>query len=234
MKNDYTGKESISEEETNASAQEKKMPWGSIVGGLVIVLLFILSWYVTRQYETEIVSFVGQYSVFGMFVFVGLNILSVVLAPFNTLFLLPAGTLLWGPLVTALLSILAWTIGGVGAYAVARNVGRPILGKFVNLKRVDSISKSIPSKHIFWWVVMMRMLVSVDLLSYALGFLVAMSYRSYTLATLIGVTPFAFIFAYAVSFSFKFVLAAGILATLASITGAFLLYRNTSRGKVSS
>ena len=42
----------------------------------------------------------------------------------------------------------------------------------------------------------MRMVIPVDVLSYAIGLFSTMSLKSYTLATVIGITPFAFIFAY--------------------------------------
>ena len=49
----------------------------------------------------------------------------------------------------------------------------------------------------FMSVVLLRMVLPVDVLSYALGFFSDISLWRYTTATIIGIAPFAFIFAYA-------------------------------------
>ena len=50
---------------------------------------------------------------------------------------------------------------------------------------------------LFLTVVFFRMVIPVDGLSYFLGLFSKMSFKSYTLATVIGITPFALVFAYA-------------------------------------
>jgi hypothetical protein len=53
----------------------------------------------------------------------------------------------------------------------------------------------------FWNIVLLRMVIPVDVLSYALGLFVPMPLSRYVLATAIGVSPFAIIFAFASSWS---------------------------------
>ena len=95
----------------------------------------------------------------------------------------------------------------------------------MDVQIVERIEKKLPAHHLFWWVVAMRMVVSVDVLSYLLGLTITMSYLRYTIATLIGVTPFAFVFAYASALPLPYMLVAIVLALLATGSGAYALLR---------
>ena len=55
------------------------------------------------------------------------------------------------------------------------------------------------------------MIVPVDILSYALGLFTDMKTRDFTIATIIGITPFSFVFAYLGSVPFQYqLIAAGV------------------------
>ena len=54
----------------------------------------------------------------------------------------------------------------------------------------------LPKENLFWAVVLARVILPVDVLSYVIGIFTAMHITSYLIATLIGITPFAYIFAY--------------------------------------
>ncbi len=197
---------------------------GRYTGGLLVGALFVISAYVTQVYSVELEAALHGHGMWGPVLYVLLSALSVILAPLNTLFLLPIAGMLWGPCVAAILSILGWTLGSVGAYAIAQRYGKPLVGRFVDLTKVERMTQAIPSQHIFWWVVAMRMVVSVDVLSYVLGLTLPMRYGTYMLATLIGVTPFAFVFAYASSLPLPYMVAATVIALLATGTGAYALF----------
>lgn len=197
-------------------------------GPLLIAVLFVLSWYLCAQYEDELKQLLSLSGWWGMSAYVVLTIISVVLAPVNTLFLLPVASMMWGAFVAALLSIIGWTIGGVGAYALARHWGKPVVERMVGEEKLAQFSSRVPQRFVFWWVVGMRMIVSVDVLSYVLGVLVPMSYGSYALATLIGVTPFAFIFAYSTTLPFAYLVAAITFALGMSALGARFFFRSTA------
>lgn len=191
-------------------------------GTLVIVLLFIISSVLTKQFEVQLQTLVEGYGYFSSAIFyVILTILSVVLAPLNTLFLLPFASMVWGPTIGALLSIVGWTTGSVIAYYLARTFGRPLVERFVDLKKIDNISTAMPKENIFLWIVVARMTVSVDVLSYALGIFLKVPYTTYALATLIGVSPFAFIFAYMLHTSPVFIVAAVFVALIAIFLGIY-------------
>lgn len=196
-----------------------------LVGPCAIVLLFVLSWYLCEIYEEQLKHVLSLGGWWGMGAYVALTVISVVLAPVNTLFLMPVASMMWGPFMAALLSIAGWAIGGVGAYALARRWGRPVVAHMVGEERLEGFAQRVPERFVFWWVVGLRMAVSVDVLSYALGVLVPMSYTSYTLATLLGVTPFAFVFAYSTTLPFAYLVAVLTFALGMSVLGARLFMK---------
>lgn len=203
-----------------------------IAGLIVIIVVFIASAYLSQFYSQSLQGLIEGHELFGKFFYVLITIASVVAAPVNTLFLLPIATALWGPVTAALLSIVGWTIGGFFAYYIARRYGKPIVRRFVNLEKIDRIQHIIPKHNIFIWLVLARMTVSVDILSYALGLLLPIPYVTYTLATLIGVTPFAFIFAYSASLPPMYILFSVILAIIAMGLG-FLWIQTALKNQVS-
>jgi len=82
------------------------------------------------------------------------------------------------------------------AFAIGRRYGLPLARKFFSINKLEKIHKHIPQERLFWSVVLLRVIVPVDLLSYALGIFGVLDWKKYTLATIIGISPFAFIFAY--------------------------------------
>ncbi|MFT5179831.1 MAG: putative membrane protein YdjX (TVP38/TMEM64 family) [Candidatus Paceibacteria bacterium] len=168
-----------------------------IVGISAIVILFIAVSILSSTYKDELQMMVSNYGNYGLLVYVLATIVSTVVAPVNTLPLLPLAVSLWGVTVGALLSIIGWTIGGLIAYYIAREYGRPLVSKFVNLEKIEKVELHIPKRNMFWILIGLRVTMPVDLLSYALGLFTKISYRMYFITTLIGVTPFAFVFAYA-------------------------------------
>lgn len=129
--------------------------------------------------------------------FFGVMVFVTVVAPFAILPAVPAVALVLGPLETALLSVTGWTLGAVIAFLIAQHLGRPLLAKLVSMEQLERYERAIPADTTFWGLIVLRMLVPVDILSYAIGLVSRMRIVPYTLATAIGVTPFSFIFAYA-------------------------------------
>ena len=152
--------------------------------------------------------------VFGMIAYVVIAIIATVAAPISAGPLIPIAANAWGVAFTAILSILGWTIGSLIAFAIGRKYGLPLAQKFLSVRKLEKIHKHIPQERIFWSVVLLRVMIPVDLLSYALGIFGVLDWRRYTLATIIGISPFAFIFAYlgTLPFSYQlFSIPAGIL-----------------------
>ena len=134
---------------------------------------------------------------YASFAYIIANIASIVIAPLTVLPLIPVASSIFGPSTSAILSIIGWTLGAMIAFLIARHAGRPILEKFASLDKIRKIEKYIPQDVHFFTILILRMLLPVDALSYALGFFSRIDFWKYSLATLIGVAPFSFIFAYA-------------------------------------
>ncbi|MCH7529892.1 TVP38/TMEM64 family protein [Patescibacteria group bacterium] len=141
-------------------------------------------------------QFIGDNYIISSITFIVLMFVATVIAPIAVLPIVPTVALVLGPLPTAMYSIVGWTAGAVVAFLIARHLGRPALARFVSLDEISKYEKYIPLNAEFWWIVILRMIIPVDILSYAIGFLSRISVGKYILATLIGVTPFSFVFAY--------------------------------------
>lgn len=191
------------------------------LGTAIIIALFILSAIFSHSYSVEIATFVQNYQGYGVLVYILAGFIATVVAPISSVFLIPIAVAIWGPLVTALLSIFAWGLGSVAAYYIARTFGRPLVEHFADLSRVDKVGRVLPQKKIFTWIVLARMAMPVDVLSYALGLFLKIPYSTYTLATIIGIAPFAFVFSYASSAPPIYIVGAGILALIAASLGAY-------------
>jgi len=167
-----------------------------ILGVVFIAILFILASFLSTKYSNEI-SLWLDIGVWGMVVYILLGFIATVVAPISTLPLLPIAASLWGPLITAFLSILSWFAGSLVAFAIARKWGKPIVLRLVDMKKLSLYEKAIGDKHVFWNIVFLRLLIPVDILSYVIGIFSTVGWKTYLVATLIGISPFAFMLSYA-------------------------------------
>lgn len=170
-----------------------------------LAIVFVLVSVFARAHKTQITNLIHIGGGIGEISFIILTALFVVfIIPLDIVLLIPIGAAVWGPIPTALMSIAGWTLGATIAFSIARNLGTPTVKRLVGLTRINAVADRIPKNDLFWTVVLLRMLVSVDVLSYALGLLSAMPLGSYVLATAIGVAPFGFYFAYAGTLPFLY------------------------------
>ena len=195
----------------------------------IIVALFIISAFYSQKYGEEVGVFVEKGGAFGMVAYVVIAIIATVAAPVSAAPLIPIAAGAWGAALTAMLSIFGWTIGSLIAFAIGRRYGLPLAQKFVSVSKLEKIHKHIPQEKVFWSVVLLRIMIPVDLLSYALGIFGVLDWKRYTLATIIGIIPFAFIFAYLgtlpVSYQLFSIPAGILLISIVYISGGKNFYR---------
>lgn len=178
----------------------KRLSWEEILSMLAVVGLFIGASFLAQRYGhllQEMASFKGSA---GILFYVLITIVAVVVAPISTFPLLPLAVSMWGSFSAALFSIIGWSIGAAIAFGLARRFGKPFIAKIVSLEKIQRIEKLIPEGNIFASILLLRMAVPVDVLSYGLGLFSSVPFKLYIVATIIGISPFAFIFSYAVLF----------------------------------
>lgn len=129
-------------------------------------------------------------------VFVLLLVGATVFMPVSVLPLIHVVAPIFGPFLTGVLSIIGWTLGAAGAFGIARWCGRPLLERFMSLAKVDRAVAHISSETRFLTIVLLRMTLPVDIVSYALGLSRSVAFAPYIVATIIGVSYFSFAFAY--------------------------------------
>lgn len=190
-----------------------------LFGIILIILLFSASAILSRVYAAEIEHFIGTYDLIGIITYISVTIVATVIAPMSTLPLLPVAAAAWGSFLAALFSIFSWTVGSIIAFIIARRYGKPIVSRFLDIHRVELIKDRLSSKHIFWSVLFARMVIPVDILSYAIGLFVPIGLFPYTIATILGVAPFAFIFSYAATTSFTYIVIVGVFALVTMYLG---------------
>jgi uncharacterized membrane protein YdjX (TVP38/TMEM64 family) len=183
-----------------------------LVTVLATIFLFAAATYLSQTYAEQLRTSLGSYGAFGGVTYVVATTLAVVVAPVSTFPLLPVAATLWGSFWAAILSVLGWWLGAMIAFWLARQFGQPLIRKIVNFHKIERLSRAIPQQNLFWTVVFLRMAIPVDVLSYALGLFTMISAGTFALATLVGIAPFAFLFAYAVTMPFWFQAAVVVFA----------------------
>lgn len=132
----------------------------------------------------------------GAFLFACIMFSTTVVAPLTSLPLVPVVAPLLGPFTTGVASFLGWFAGALTAFVLGRKFGRPFILKFIatqTLARYEAYVK--PETH-FVTIVVLRMLLPVDILSYLLGAFSQVSFHLYAIATALGILWFSFAFAY--------------------------------------
>ncbi len=158
--------------------------------GVVIVLSL---WSEPVAYFADSIEMAG-YAAYGTFV--ALLILATVAAPLTALPLVPIAAQVFGPFITGLLSIAGWTLGAVIAFGIARTLGAPLAERLTAVERIAMRLAGMPVGHRLLLLVVLRMVVPVDIASYALGVIPTIRFSEYLLTTIVGVAYFSFVFAY--------------------------------------
>lgn len=175
-----------------------KISLQSIKSSHILFFVFVaLAIYIASRAE-----FIGYFSQFirndisGTISFILLFALVTVIAPLTALPLIVPASAIFGPFLTSIYSIVGWTLGAMVAFLLARHLGKPILKTFISLEKLEKYEKYFSGNIEFFGLVLLRFILPVDLLSYAVGLLSKISFKKYTLATVLGIAPFAFIFSY--------------------------------------
>ena len=172
------------------SASLREYLWLAVVGGALIAAVLL-----TRAHEDSIKTFIDQKPASGLFLYILLNILDALIAPGATLPLIPVAVHAWGRVIAALVTTVGWTAGSLIAFSIARRWGYPIVRKLTSIERLRGIKKYVP-EDLFWSIALMRLVLPMDLISYAVGLFTDISWSKYTAATALGLLPSALLLAW--------------------------------------
>jgi uncharacterized membrane protein YdjX (TVP38/TMEM64 family) len=163
-----------------------------VVSLAVLTAVLVTAVWLARSHAEGLKHFIDAHRIEGVVVYILLNILDAVIAPGATLPLIPIAAHVWGSVPAAIVTTIGWTAGSLLAFYIARRWGSPIVKKLTSMERVKRLRQYVP-KHPFWSVVLLRLVVPMDVISYVLGLFTDMTWQSYALATALGLTPSAFI-----------------------------------------
>lgn len=168
-----------------------------ILSTVLVVGLFCVAEILALLYSEEIAHTIQGHSKMSIVFFVLMAAVAVIIPVWSNIFLLPFGVIAWGAFITALLCILGWWIGSLISFAVARRYRELLIQKYPSLASHQFIDSLISNKHQSLSLIFLRMTIPVDVLSYALGlFSKKVSWKENAITTVLGITPFAFVFSY--------------------------------------
>lgn len=168
-----------------------------LLGAVFVVLLFAMMAYLSIRYVDTLNALTTQIGLWSIPLYIAIGCVTTVVAPLSSTPLIPVAVAVWGPLVAAILTTLSWTLGSVFAFLLARRFGYRWVRRFASLHSVQRYASAMPERNLFLMVVLMRILVPADIVSYALGLFSSIRLVPYTTATLLGTMPFAFTVSYA-------------------------------------
>ncbi len=183
---------------------------------IFVIVLFIVINFFALKYESLIIDYSRSTGSFGMIVYVVTTALAIIIPVWANVVLIPIATVMWGPFITALLSIVGWVIGSQVSFVLGRLFEKRIVNMFPSLGKSNYVEKLVSKRHQFLSLIFLRMTVPVDILSYGLGIFVTRvgGYQNFV-TTFIGVIPFAFIFSYSTVIHFQYSLILfGVTTTL--------------------
>lgn len=191
--------------------------WKEIVGGLIIVILFVVASVLSNRYADELASLLeGRYGV-SLVVYALIVIIAFVFAPLNSIPLLPVAVEAFGSVVTFSVSLAAWTAGTTITYFLARRFGRPFVERYVDEKHIARYEKVIPRKNQFLAVLVLHAFMPGDILGYVMGLFMELSYFRYALASLLGNIPFGIVIIFAAGAPFEQQIAIGAVLLIVMV-----------------
>ncbi|MFW0871106.1 MAG: MYG1 family protein [Patescibacteria group bacterium] len=162
-----------------------------VIAGAIMATLF---WNDPLEWLQQIISVDGYW--ISLFLYALATIAAIVFAPLSIAVIVPFMAEIMGALPIFITTWISWLIGSVIAYAIARRWGKPLVGRLFSLKRIEKLEERMPKNMDFWVLVLLRIVVPADVLSYAVGLVSKISFPKYFFATALGIIPFTFIFSF--------------------------------------
>ena len=161
---------------------------------LLAVIIFVVVIYIFVQINLNaLVDFIKDYKILGAIVFVLFSILVVVILPQTSLPIIPLVSHIYGWQIAGLLNLTGIFIGCLVVFYICRGWGKGLVKRFISLEKIE---KKVKEDTKFFSLVLLRMIVPAEILSYALGLFTNVSWKVYFWTSFIGLIPFSFLIAY--------------------------------------
>lgn len=194
----------------------------SSIGIIGVVAAFIVVSYAVRMNQDFFIGMMGDHTM-GKIVYVCITVLATVVAPISSIPLMAAAVGLWGFFAGAVLSILGWFIGSSIAFELSRAFGQKFVLRFLNAHSQDTLQHMVTQDYTMMSLILLRMSVPVDVLSYALGLFSEVGRKKYYIATALGIIPFGFVLAFFGTIEYRFQIA------ILVVVGIVIWYRWRTR-----
>ena len=164
-----------------------------LLTALFIAIFFIVVSYLVQTNLEKIKSIIEINIYLGIIVFMLLEVASIVVAPLTTVPFLPIASNVFGWQLTAFLSIISWTTGSMIAFLIGKKYGKGFVKKYSSMD--IGLEKLISKKHLFFVIVVLKIAIPTDIISYSLGIFTNIKTKMF-FQTSIGIIPNAFFLAY--------------------------------------
>jgi uncharacterized membrane protein YdjX (TVP38/TMEM64 family) len=162
--------------------------------------------------------------------FIALAAASVLLGPFTSAPTIPFAVAAWGDMGALLFLLFGWLLGGVGAYALGRWVGEPLVARVIGREQLADWLSKISSRLDFITLLLFRLAMPAET-GYLFG-LLRYRFSFYLLITFLAEIPFALVLVYgsvALISSSATLIAIGAIVWIAIVALALRLFMRRVR-----
>ena len=138
----------------------------------------------------EAETIIVHHPVGGPTLFFLLAVVSAMLAFFSSAVIVPVGVYAWGKLGCFALLWSGWLVGGVGAYAIGRFLGRPVVATLMSADVLERYQQRISARAPFRLVLLFQLALPSEIPGYLLG-LARYNLGKFAAALAIAELPFA-------------------------------------------
>lgn len=182
------------------------------IPAILIIVVFILSSFVSQEYSGMLESAISKYKIAGIFIYMVAVVIAIVVAPLTSIPFIPLIVGSLGVFLTAVISVIGWTIGSLIAFWVARKFGVPLVKKLIPItEKKKHFYEGMPEEKAFWYLIFLRMVIPVDILSYMLGLFTSISWKLFAVTTFFGVIPAVIFLSVFGSISFVYQVAVAVV-----------------------
>jgi len=171
----------------------RKIKAGLQIGFVVGAFIFISY---LAQSNTEFFEELIKNDAVGMIVYFFLVVIAIVIAPFEIFLFHPVVANVWGWIIAGFLIWGGVCVGSLIAFVLSRKYGVKLVRKFISLEKIHKIESKIPERNLFLSVLILRMILPAEIVSYFFGLFSKIKLLPYMIATIIGTMPLAFLVSY--------------------------------------